>query len=210
MSFFSYALGTLILVVVLLRQIRVRAVPRVYRPRLPVIIGVIGLIGMLSYAGDHHVSGSAWGWVLGTMLVGAVGLGALRALSMRVWAGNGWVVRQGTAVTMALWLVSLLVHFAAGTGGNQTGAVGLEGASFLLYLGLTLGVQGSLVHRRAPAAVGAARARRRAAAADRLQPGTGHLLRHLPHAGGRTARLGTGRVGTGRRGARPRQRPERH
>ncbi len=149
MSFFSYALGTLILVVVLLRQIRVRAVPRVYRPRLPVIIGVIGLIGMLSYAGDHHVSGSAWGWVLGTTLVGAVGLGALRALSMRVWAGNGWVVRQGTAVTMALWLVSLLVHFAAGTGGNQTGAVGLEGASFLLYLGLTLGVQGSLVHRRA-------------------------------------------------------------
>jgi hypothetical protein len=149
MSFFSYALGTLILVVVLLRQTRVRPVPRAYQPRLPVVIGVIGLVGMLSYAGGHHVSGSAWAWVLGTMLVGAVGVGALRALSMRVWASSGWVVRQGTATTMALWLLSLLVHFAAGAGGNHSGAVGLEGASFLLYLGLTLGVQGTLVHRRA-------------------------------------------------------------
>jgi hypothetical protein len=149
MSFFSYALGTLILIFVLLRQIRVRPVPRVYQPRLPVVIGAIGLIEMLSYAGDHHVSGSAWVWVLGTMLVGAVGLGALRGLSMRVWASNGWAVRQGNAVTMALWLVSLLVHFAGDAGGNHAGAVGLEGASFLLYLGLTLGVQGYLVHRRA-------------------------------------------------------------
>ena len=89
MSFFSYALGTLILVVVLLRQTRVRPVPRAYQPRLPVVVGVIGLIEMLSYAGDHHVSGSAWAWVLGSLLVGAVGVGALRALSMRVWASSG-------------------------------------------------------------------------------------------------------------------------
>ena len=149
MSFFSYALGTLILVVVLLRQGRVRPVPRAYHPRLPVFVGVIGLIEVLSYAGDHHVSASAWGWVLGSLLIGAVGLGALRGLSMRVWSSNAWVVRQGTTVTMILWLVSLLVHFAADAGGNHSGAVGLEAASFLLYLGLTLGVQGSVVHRRA-------------------------------------------------------------
>ena len=198
MSFFSYALGTLILIFVLLRQIRVRPVPRVYQPRLPVVIGVIGLIEMLSYAGDHHVSGSAWVWVLGTMLVGAVGLGALRGLSMRVWASNGWAVRQGNAVTMALWLVSLLVHFAGDAGGNHAGAVGLEGASFLLYLGLTLGVQGYAGAPPCAAAVGAARARRRAAAADPLHPGTGHLLRDLSLAGDRTVR-----VGTGRRGDRP-------
>ena len=104
---------------------------------------------MVSYAGDHHVSSSAWLWVLASLLVGALGLGALRGLSMRVWPSNGWVVRQGNAVTMALWLVSLLVHFVAGAGGNHAGAVGLEGASFLLYLGLTLAVQSYVVHRRA-------------------------------------------------------------
>ena len=85
----------------------------------------------------------------GRWLVGALGLGVLRGLSMRVWAGNGWVLRQGNAVTMALWLVSLLVHFAGDTAADHAGAAGLEGASFLLYLGLTLGVQYYVVYRRA-------------------------------------------------------------
>jgi hypothetical protein len=149
MSFFSYALGAIVLIFVLLRQVRVVPVPRVYHPRLPIILGVIGLLELTSYAGDHHVSSTAWAWVLGTMLVGALGLGALRGLSMRVWATNGWVVRQGNAVTMALWLVSVLVHFVGDAGSSHSGGAGLLGASFLLYLGLTLGVQYYLVYRRA-------------------------------------------------------------
>jgi hypothetical protein len=149
MSFFSYAVGALILILVLLRQVRVRPVPRVFQPRLPVVLGVIGLFEMASYAGNHHVSTSAWLWVVGTTLVGALGLGALRGLSMRVWTGNGWVLRQGNALTMALWLVSLLVHFAGDTAWSHAGASGLEGASFLLYLGVTLSVQSYVVYRRA-------------------------------------------------------------
>jgi hypothetical protein len=147
--FFSYALGAVILVLVLLRQVRVRPVPRVFQPRLPVVLGVIGLFEMASYAGNHHVSSSAWLWIAGSTLVGALGLGALRGLSMRVWTGNGWVLRQGNALTMALWLVSLLVHFASDSAGDHTGTAGLAGASFLLYLGVTLAVQGYVVHRRA-------------------------------------------------------------
>jgi len=149
MAFFSYALGALILVLVLLRQVRVRPVRRAFQPRLPLVIGVIGLFEMFSYADNHHVSSSAWLWVLGTLAVGALGLGVLRGVSMRVWSGNGWVLRQGTAITMALWLVSLLVHFAGDTGQSHAGAAGLEGASFLLYLGVTLGVQNYVVFRRA-------------------------------------------------------------
>ena len=68
---------------------------------------------------------------------------------MRVWTGNGWVLRQGSAITMALWLVSLLVHFVGDTGQSHAGAAGLEGASFLLYLGVTLCVQYYVVYRRA-------------------------------------------------------------
>jgi len=149
MSFFSYALGTVILILVLLRQVRVRPVPRVFQPRLPLVIGVIGLFEMFSYAGNHHVSGTAWGWVIGTLLIGGLGLGVLRGLSMRVWAGDGWVLRQGNALTMGLWLVSLVVHFLGDAGGDHAGAAGLEGASFLLYLGLTLAVQYYVVYRRA-------------------------------------------------------------
>ena len=149
MSSFSYAVGALILILVLLRQVRVRPVPRVFQPRLPVVLGVIGLLEMFSYAGSHHVSSTAWLWVVGSTLVGALGLGALRGLTMRVWKGNGWVLRQGNALTMALWLVSLLVHFAGDTAGSHAGAAGLEGASFLLYLGITLSAQSYVVFRRA-------------------------------------------------------------
>ena len=149
MSFFSYALGALILVLVLLRQIRVRPVRREFQPRLPVVIGVIGLFEMFSYAGNHHVSSTAWLWVAGTLVVGALGFGFLRGLSMRVWSGNGWVLRQGNALTMGLWLVSLLVHFVGDGGQSHAGAAGLEGASFLFYLGVTLCVQSYVVYRRA-------------------------------------------------------------
>jgi hypothetical protein len=149
MSFFSYALGAVILILVLLRQVRVRPVPRVFQPRLPVVIGVIGLLEIFSYAGNHHVSSSAWLWVVGSLVVGALGLGILRGLSVRVWTGNGWVLRQGNALTMGLWLVSLLVHFVGDAEQGHAGAAGLEGASFLLYLGVTLCVQYYVVYRRA-------------------------------------------------------------
>src|SRR5258708_39917941 len=119
--FFSYAWGALVLVFVLLRQVRVRPVPRAFQPRLPVFLGVIGVFETLAYAGGHHISSSAWLWLVGTLVVGALGLGALRGLTMRVWPSNGWVVRQGNGLTMALWLVSLLVHFAGGGNGDHTG-----------------------------------------------------------------------------------------
>ncbi len=146
-SSFSYVLGALILVLVLLRQVRVVPVPRVYQPRLPVLLGVLGLFSLLSYPNGHHVTGGAWAWVLATLVIGAPVLGALRGLSMRIWAGNGWVFRQGSALTMGLWLVSIGVHVAVDSAGGDT--AGLAGSSFLLYLGLTLWAQYAVVQRRA-------------------------------------------------------------
>ena len=41
---------------------------------------MIGLFETIAYAGDHHVPSSSWAWVAGTMVLGALGLGALRGL----------------------------------------------------------------------------------------------------------------------------------
>jgi hypothetical protein len=151
MSFFSFFIGFVLLVWVLLRQVAVRPVRRVIRLGLPVIIGVIGLFELTSYTSSHHhIAGSAWAWVLGTLLVGAIGLGIARGLTVKIWTAGNWVLRQGTPLTMALWLVSLVVHFGGDFfGSNAHDGTGLESASFLLYLGLTLGVQTAVVHRRA-------------------------------------------------------------
>jgi hypothetical protein len=147
--FLSIALGVLVVIFVLLAQTRVRPVPRLLQARLPIILGVIGLVDFFGYTNDHRVSGNDYAWVFGTLLVGAVLLGAVRALTVRVWATNNWVVRQGTPLTMVLWLVSLAVHFVVDTGAGHANEANLEEASFLLYLGLTLGVQNYVIHRRA-------------------------------------------------------------
>jgi hypothetical protein len=117
-------------------------VPRTYVPRLPIVLGVIGLFALSSYAGDHHVTSTDWSWVLGT-LAGGVVLGGLRGATMRVWDTNGWVVRQANLVTMALWLVTLVLQFAGDA------AAGLVGASFLIFLGLTMAAQRYVEFRRA-------------------------------------------------------------
>jgi hypothetical protein len=142
MDVFSYVVGVLVLVPVLLRQIRVVPVPRAYTPRLPIVLGVVGLFAMSSYAGDHHVTSTDWGWVVGT-LVGAVVLGGLRGVSMKVWDTNGWVVRQANFVTMTLWLVTLALQFAGDA------AASLVGASFLIFLALTMASQRYVEFRRA-------------------------------------------------------------
>jgi len=147
--FFSIALGVIVVIFVLLRQTRVRPVPRVLAIRLPVVLGVLGLFSFFDYTSDHHPSGADYLWVLGTLLVGGVALGALRAITVKLWTANNWVVRQGTAVTMALWFISLAVHFAGALGAGPHGAAELSSASFLLYLALTLSVQAAIVHRRA-------------------------------------------------------------
>jgi hypothetical protein len=73
----------------------------------------------------------------------------LRALTVKIWESNNWVVRQGTWLTMALWVVSLAVHLGSGIGAAHLNAANFEATSLLLYLALTLGVQAAVVHRRA-------------------------------------------------------------
>jgi hypothetical protein len=148
--FFTIALDVLVAVYVLRRQRRIRPVPRVLNLRLPVILGVIGLIDVLSYTDSHkHITSSDYLWVVATLVVGALVLGAIRAFTVRIWTSNSWVVRQGSWLTMGLWILSLALHFFGGLGAQHAGAGNLEAASFLLYLGVTYGIQNYVVHRRA-------------------------------------------------------------
>lgn len=149
--FFTITFDVLVAAYILSRQLRIRPVSRVLSLRLPVILGVLGLIELLSYTGDthNHITHDDYLWVLGTLAVGAVLLGAIRALTVKVWTTNNWVVRQGTALTIGLWLVSLALHFVGEVGAQHSGAGNFEASSFLLYLGVTYGVQNYVVHRRA-------------------------------------------------------------
>jgi hypothetical protein len=82
--FFTITLDVLIAFYVLSRQLRIRLVPRVLSLRLPIVLGVIGLIDLLGYTDNHYVTGGDWAWVLATLVVGALLLGAIRAFTVRV------------------------------------------------------------------------------------------------------------------------------
>ncbi|HUC05876.1 MAG TPA: hypothetical protein VL961_10795 [Acidimicrobiales bacterium] len=139
----------LILGYFLSRQLRVRPVPRLPRLQIPVLLGVIGLVELLDYSDGHHVSGTDWAWFFATLALGAVVLGALRAFTVKLWTSNGWVLRQGTWLTMALWALSIGLHFAADYGADRSGAGDLVTSSLLLYFGVTYAVQNYVVHQRA-------------------------------------------------------------
>jgi hypothetical protein len=163
--FFTIALDVLVAAYILNRQRRIRPVPRVLNLRLPVILGVIGLISLLSYTDSHHhITSSDYLFVLASFAVGAVILGAIRALTVQIWTSNNWIVRQGTWLTMGLWVLSLALHFASGAGAKFVGAGNLEASSFLLYIGVTYAVQNYVIHRRA------------APLWDALGPDAGHRL----------------------------------
>lgn len=145
----SFTLDVLVVVLILNRQRRTRPVPRALRLRLPFILGIIGLVQLLSYADNRHVTAGGVWLVVGTMVVGAGVLGAIRAMTVKIWETNGWVVRQGTWLTMTLWLVSLALHLTGDVEAHHVGGANLAATSFLVYLALTLGVQNYVVHLRA-------------------------------------------------------------
>ncbi len=149
--FITVAFDVLILAYILSRQVRVRIVPRDPRLHLPAILALIGLLELIGYTSDHHhhVTSADYAWLLGTLMVGAAGLGALRALTVRIWVYNNWVVRQGTWVTLTLWVVSLSLHYLSEIGAGHTGGSDLVNSSLLLYIGVTFAVQNLVVHQRA-------------------------------------------------------------
>jgi hypothetical protein len=147
--FFTLALDVLIILYVLSRQRMIRPVPRQLQIRFPIVLIVIGFFQITSYTGSHHVTTADYDWVIGTLIVGAGILGAVRALTIKLWTANNWVVRQGTPLTLVLWLVSLALHFVSDEGAAHAGAGNFAASSLLLYIGITLGVQYYVVHRRA-------------------------------------------------------------
>jgi hypothetical protein len=147
----SVVVDIAVLAWILYRQRAVRRVPLRFGAQLPVLIAVFGIIQMVDYTDTHDVSATVLATVLGSVAVGAGAFGVLRGYTVRLFNGTkGRVLRQGTWLTMLLWLVSVAVHFASFTLVHALhGPTGVASSSLLLYLAVSVGVQNSVVRRRA-------------------------------------------------------------
>lgn len=143
-------LDVVVLALLLWRQWRVRPVRSDLTLRIAVILGIVGVVLLISYATGRHITASVVGVLAGSILVGGVVLGALRASSVHIWQHGPQVLRQGTWLTMILWLGSIALHLSSEAWIHALhGPSGLTSASLLLWLGVTFGVQGAVVRWRA-------------------------------------------------------------
>jgi len=136
----SMVVSIVILAYILWNQMRVRVLRA--KMTLPVVLIVLGAGNLSSLGGAHPLSGAAVALLILSLLGDAVGIGALRAYTVRLWRDGAQIMRQGTWVTMLLWLLGISIHVLLDA------ASGAGSASYLLYLGLTLGTQRLVLQSR--------------------------------------------------------------
>ena len=148
----NLVIGIAVVVLLLSRQLATRRLSENYR--LSVILAIIGVVQFAEFLNGHQKGdGGIAAAVVGSLVIAAV-FGAARAVTVRVWRGDGGqLLRKGTWVTGVLWILSLAAHLgyddlvAGHIAGKNGGNVG--DATILLYLVVTLTIQRFILLRRA-------------------------------------------------------------
>ncbi len=135
---------------ILYRQRRVRRVRLRLSGRFPILLSLVGLFQFLHYTETHSLGAKVSALVIGSFVIGGAALGVARAATVRLVGLPKGVAQQATWMTMGLWLVSVGAYFSVSpVVVSLHGPDGVIGASLLLFLAITLGVQNTVVHHRA-------------------------------------------------------------
>ena len=89
------------------------------------------MVELAGYGQHHPLSAGVLSIVAASLGIGVL-LGALRAATVRLWRRDGQVVRQGSWLTVLLWLVSVGGHLGL-TALLHGGGAAAAGAAALLY-----------------------------------------------------------------------------
>ncbi|MCY0869424.1 MAG: hypothetical protein OWT27_02410 [Firmicutes bacterium] len=142
----SLVIGLAVLALLIYRQVRRRRVRTGNRTfTLPLVLCVVGALDVSNVNTHHALTSTQWVHLAISLIVFGIGFGAWRAFTVRLWREDGALWRQGTWLTVALWLIAVAGHTAL----DGLGAVG--SATLLLYLGVTLATQRIVMLTRSPA-----------------------------------------------------------
>lgn len=142
--------GLVVLALFLAMQLRTRRLSESYR--LSVILAIIGVVEFVNFLNGHpHDDGGIAAAVAGSLVLAAA-FGAARVPTVRVWREGGQLLRKGTWLTAALWILALAAHLGYDylVAGHVTGKNGgnVGDATVVLYLVVSLTVQRfMLLHR---------------------------------------------------------------
>lgn len=131
----SVLIACLVVALLLANQLRRRPLRSGRTYLLPALLVLLGISNMTSYSHVHVIGSEGWLAILASVAILGLGLGYLRARTVRVWnEGDRWI-RQGTWLTAVLWVVTLGVHLVLDLKSPASAS------SLLLYLGATLAAQ---------------------------------------------------------------------
>lgn len=113
-------------------------------PGILVVIGVSNCLALLSKAPAGEIE------LLVADLVVLTALGVARAASTTVITRDGNAFQKGTALTLLLWLTTIVARIGVAVLGARLGVAGpLTSASVVLSMGLSIGVQNAVIYLRA-------------------------------------------------------------
>jgi drug/metabolite transporter (DMT)-like permease len=144
----SILIGLVVLAWLLWRQVQVRELRHDRGYLFPLVLCVVGVLQIVQYDHDHPLAGAGIALLVLSIVVAAA-FAIWRATTVRVWLHDGRLLRQGTAVTIVLWLVAIGVHLGGDHLIAPHDADRLGSVSLLLYLGVSLGVQRFALGERA-------------------------------------------------------------
>jgi hypothetical protein len=149
----NLALGLAALVYIAVRQLQVR--PAKASMRLPVILAVIGAVQLAQFLDQHgHHPGAVFASLAGSLLI-AVLFALLRATTVHLWIGGSQVWRQGSLLTLTLWIGSIAAHLSYDYIDDRGDLDGLGPATLLLFLAVTWTIQRLMIATRAARIVAA-------------------------------------------------------
>jgi hypothetical protein len=129
-----------VLVFILYRQWQVRPARGTFL--LPIILLVLGFAGFAAGTGNGRLTSEHVAILVALLAGDAIGLGVLRAWTVRLWRQDATFLRQGTWLTIGLWLVGVAIHEVVDI------LVDLPAGSLLIYFGVTLAAQQLVIQAR--------------------------------------------------------------
>ena len=158
----SLAIGLAAFAFLLYRQVQRRPIGgrgrgTVRRGEIALVLLAVGAIELASFAQHRHFGAASVAILCASFAVGGA-LGVARGFAVRLWSENGRLYRQGTAITVVLWLVGVGLPLAGERLIERAGGpAGAGQATLLLYLALAVTVQTLVLRRRVRALLGPGR-----------------------------------------------------
>jgi len=135
-------IAAVLVIFIIYQQLRTRPITSRQLVVLPLILAGLGIVNI-----SHQPPASAAAdTALAASVITGVLFGVARGITTKIWWSEGVMMRKGTGITLALWIVGIGLRLVIGLIARRNGvAVSVTTGEIPLFLGITLAAQNLLI-----------------------------------------------------------------